>query len=54
MFKLIDRLIIFFELWGSYHYETRIDAALAWELACIFEEHSDALAGFEDARKGGA
>ena len=47
MRKLIDTLIIFFELWGSYHYEERIDAALAWELATIFEEHSDALEGFE-------
>ena len=41
--KLINTLIIFFELWGSYHYEERIDAAFAWELATIFEEHSDAL-----------
>ena len=47
MFKLIDRLIIFFELWGSYHYDEKIGIALAWELACIFEEHSAALEGFE-------
>ena len=45
--KLINRIIIFFDLWGDYHYDTRIDAAFAWELAGIFEEHSDALEGFE-------
>jgi len=51
MIKLINTLIIFFELWGSYHYEERIGIALAWELATIFEEHSDALEGFEQVIK---
>lgn len=49
--KTIWRIIIFFRLWGSYHYENKIDAAFAWELAGIFEEHSDALKGFEEAMK---
>ena len=47
MTKLINTLIIFFDLWGSDYYGERIDAAFAWELATIFEEHSDALEGFE-------
>ena len=47
MKHLLWRVYIFLQLWGSYHYENRIDAAFAWELAGIFEEHSDALAGFE-------
>ena len=51
MIKLFNTLIIFFELWGSYHYENRIGAALAWELATIFEEHSDALEGFGQVTK---
>ena len=51
MIKLLNTLIIFFELWGSYHYEERIGIALAWELATIFEEHSDALEGFEQVTK---
>jgi len=38
--RLINRIIIFWDLWGSYHYENRIDAAFAWELAGIFEEHN--------------
>ena len=51
MRKLINTLIIFFGLWGSYHYENRIGITLAWELATIFEEHSDALEGFEQVTK---
>lgn len=47
MRKLINTLIMFFELWGSYHYENRIGAALAWELATIFEEHHETLDAFE-------
>lgn len=50
MTRFIDRLIIFFELWGSYHYENRIDAAFAWELAGIFEEHGEALEYFEELK----
>jgi hypothetical protein len=45
--KLIWRVLIFFKLWGSYHYENRIDASLAWELAGIFAA-SDALDDFEE------
>jgi hypothetical protein len=45
--KFINRMIIFFDLWGDYWYEVKIDAKWAWELAGIFEEHSDALEGFE-------
>ena len=51
MKKLINTLIIFFELLGSYHYENRIGIALAWELAIIFEENSAALEGFEQVTK---
>ena len=40
-------IVIFFQLWGTYHYEHRIDAAFAWELAGIFAE-SDALEDFEE------
>ncbi len=32
----INHMMIFFELWGSYHYENRIGVDLAWELAAIF------------------
>jgi len=45
--KMIWHIIIFFQLWGTYHYENRIDASLAWELAGIFAA-SDALDGFEE------
>jgi hypothetical protein len=45
--KLIWRVLIFFKLRGSYHYENRIDASLAWELAGIFAA-SDALDDFEE------
>lgn len=37
--KLLERILIFFDLWGSYHYESRIDASFAWELAGIFVDH---------------
>ena len=50
MIKLINRIIIFFDLWGSYYYEKRIDASFALELASIFEEHSGALEGFEEMK----
>lgn len=36
----INRIIIFFQIWGTYHYENRIDAPFAWELAGIFVEHT--------------
>jgi hypothetical protein len=45
--RLINRIIIFFDLWGSDYYETKINAALAWELAGIFEEH-DILNEYEE------
>ena len=37
--KLLQRVLELFRLWGSYHYENRIDAAFAWELAGIFVDH---------------
>jgi len=45
--SLLNTLIMFFELWGSYHYENRIGIALAWELAVIFEEHHETMDAFE-------
>lgn len=39
MKRLLYRISEFFRLWGSYHYEKRIDAAFAWELAGIFADH---------------
>jgi len=41
----MTRILIFFQLWRTYHYENRIDASLAWELAVIFAS-SDALDDF--------
>ena len=48
--KLFWQILIFFDLWGGYYYEHRIDAAFAWELAGIFAA-SDALEGFERITK---
>jgi len=47
MIKLTNTLIIFFDLFGSDYYGEKIDSEFAWELAKIFEEHSDVLEGFE-------
>lgn len=45
--KTLQRIYIFFCLWGTYHYENRIDAELAWELAGIFAEYDDELSQWE-------
>ena len=37
--NFVNRLIIFFDLWGDYHYDNRIGALLAWELAGIFNDN---------------
>jgi hypothetical protein len=37
--KTLQRIWIFFCLWGTYHYENRIDAELAWELARFLSVH---------------
>ena len=39
MKKLFERIWEFVHLWGTYHYENRIDASLAWELAGIFVDN---------------
>ena len=47
LIQFVNRLTAFWSLWGSYHYENKIDAPFAWELAGIFTDHADALSGFE-------
>lgn len=46
MKRLFWQVVIFFQLWRTDYYGTPIDAAFAWELAGIFEEHADALEDF--------
>lgn len=48
--KLFWRIFIFFQLWRTdspWMDGEKIDAPFAWELARIFEEHDDALNGWE-------
>ena len=42
------RIRIFFSLWGSNHYENRIDASLAWELAGIFADYADEISQWQE------
>ena len=44
---MMIRIWIFFCLWGRKHYENKIDAPLAWELAGIFAEHDAELSQWE-------
>ena len=45
--KTLQRIWIFLCLWRTYHYENRIGAELAWELARIFVEHDEELSQWE-------
>jgi len=46
--NMMKRILYFLELWGTYHYEHRIDAAFAWELAGIFAEHDEELSQWSE------
>ena len=47
MKQLYHRIRYFFDLWGSYYYENKIDASFAWELAGIFAGHHEELSSWE-------